>query len=77
MNGPQVVCAGCGSVTTVKKPVCDRCRGLSEELAEPICMLCEAGLPTDKWGQHVTSTGGYAGKCTITSSVPRSTGETT
>jgi hypothetical protein len=25
MNGPELVCAGCGHLTTLFKPVCDRC----------------------------------------------------
>jgi hypothetical protein len=25
MNGPKIVCAGCGEETAMMKPVCDRC----------------------------------------------------
>lgn len=63
MNGPNVVCAGCGKPTTLNKPVCDRClMGITPGAS--FCELCAAGLPTDKHGYyHLTKTGGYAGKC--------------
>lgn len=64
MNGPKIVCAGCGSETTLKKPICDRCMGISEDIADPVCHLCDDAHPLDKTGHfHVTRTGGYVGKC--------------
>lgn len=67
MNGPRVVCFGCGEPTSLSKPICDRCRGLTgvpDSKPEPYCALCERGLPVDKWGLHTSTGGGYAGKCT-------------
>lgn len=66
MNGPQVVCAGCGAPTSIYAPLCKQCaRNYVELVGEiPVCELCEAGLATDKHGYyHLTKTGGYAGKC--------------
>lgn len=64
MRGPGVVCFGCGKPTRLSKPVCDTCRGIAgTPEAGPYCPLCEAGLAVDKFGQHTTKTGGYAGKC--------------
>lgn len=64
MTGPKVVCAGCGSETTLKKPVCNRCMEISEDIAEPVCHLCDQAYALDKTGNlHVTAAGGYMGKC--------------
>lgn len=64
MNGPQIVCAGCGAATGLYAPLCDQCaRNYVELVGEvPSCALCDAGLPV-KHGMHTTKTGGYAGKC--------------
>ena len=75
MNGPKVVCAGCGIEIRVGPPLCPECaarwRG---ELPEVRCSLCDEGLPTDKHGYyHLTKTGGYAGKCTAHTSTPEQT----
>jgi hypothetical protein len=59
----MIVCAGCGSATTATKPICDLCIGIADGIPDPVCMLCEAGLKVDKWGCHLSPTGGYAGKC--------------
>lgn len=75
MNGPQVICAGCGEPTSIHKPVCDACRGLFAEVGHPTCALCESIelpikapiRPADKFGIHYTKDGGYAGKCTAMS----------
>jgi predicted amidophosphoribosyltransferase len=74
MNGPKVVCAGCGSETTVKQPICNRCLGLSEDFPEPVCPLCDEALALDKTGNyHLTQSGGYAGKCLAAGYLGRST----
>lgn len=78
MNGPQVVCAGCGAPTSIYAPLCKECaRNYVELVGEiPTCVLCESRewpinsttvLPADKFGIHYTATGGYAGKCTAMS----------
>jgi len=38
MNGPQLVCAGCGEPTTMFKPICDSCAGSMGEVR--ICHEC-------------------------------------
>lgn len=65
MKGPGVVCFACHKPTTLQKPICDACRGIAgtPDHETPYCSLCEAGLAVDKFGQHTTKTGGYAGKC--------------
>jgi len=38
--------------------------GISEDIAEPVCPLCDEAYALDKTGNlHVTATGGYIGKC--------------
>lgn len=64
MSGPQIICFGCGELTTMQKPVCDNCLRASGQVPVNFCSLCEAGLLRDPHGQHVTTAGGYAGKCT-------------
>lgn len=71
MNGPRIVCAGCGEPTSLYKPVCDDCRALHDEVAagfgvERYCVLCEQGLSVEH-GMHKTKTGGHAGRCTASS----------
>ena len=63
MNGPRPICAGCGCLTTLERPICDDCFEASGGTMTAYCALCEAGLAVDKFGQHTTKTGGYAGKC--------------
>ena len=67
MNGPRIVCAGCGRPTTLAMPICARCGGKSPE---PFCVFCESALnpksvlaPADGNGFHYTKSGGYAGRC--------------
>ena len=69
MNGPQVVCAGCGAPTSIYAPLCKQCaRNYVELVGEiPSCALCDAGLPIGRPGMHCTKTGGYAGRCTAVS----------
>lgn len=67
MNGPRIVCAGCGEPTTEFKPICDKCLTATGETPRAFCALCEAGLVVDKVGVHTTRNGGYAGKCTAVS----------
>lgn len=78
MNGPKLVCAGCAAPTSLGKPVCDDCMGLFAEIGHPVCPLCNSSLygepkvqPADKFGIHYTKAGGYAGRCSATSSEPR------
>lgn len=64
MNGPQVVCAGCGAPTSIYAPLCKQCaRNYVELVGEiPACELCDAGFPVEH-GMHKTKTGGHAGRC--------------
>jgi molybdenum cofactor biosynthesis enzyme MoaA len=66
MNGPNVVCIACGSVTSVHKPFCDDCaRFFVAEVGHmPFCVLCHEGYPLQH-GMHTTKTGGYAGRCAV------------
>lgn len=69
MNGPQIVCAGCGAPTSLGAPVCLKCAaGILN--ADNVCPLCNSALygepkikPADRFGIHYTVNGGYAGKC--------------
>lgn len=63
VSSPTLVCAGCGQPTGLYRPICDDCIRLTGGTPAPVCMLCESGLTKDKHGQHVTKTGGYAGRC--------------
>ena len=73
MNGPSIVCAGCGGPTSMYAPLCEECaRNYIAIVGEiPTCSLCESMQwpikapirPADKFGIHYTLTGGYAGKC--------------
>lgn len=77
MNGPNVVCAGCGAPTGLFAPLCKDCaRNYVELVGEiPTCPLCDSMgwpihapiLPADKFGIHYTKAGGYAGKCSAAS----------
>jgi hypothetical protein len=77
MNGPNVVCAGCGAPTSIYAPLCTECaRNYVALVGEipPVCPLCNSSLygepkikPADKFGIHYTMTGGYAGKCSAAS----------
>lgn len=69
MNGPQVVCMGCGSPTSLYKSFCDDCAAffVNEIGCMPFCVLCHAGFAVEH-GMHKTKTGGYAGPCALTSS---------
>ena len=64
MNGPQVVCIGCGSPTGLNKPFCDDCAKFfaNEVGCVPFCVLCHAGYPLEN-GMHKTKEGGHAGRC--------------
>jgi hypothetical protein len=71
MNGPRPICAGCGELTSVGKPVCDECAGLLGEIGHMYCALCEGAsgrdapiLPANPQGIHYVRGGGYAGRCT-------------
>lgn len=63
MNGPQPICAGCGTATTLFKPVCDDCIRASGQT--PInCVFCLSGhYPEIRHGLHYNDAGGYVGKC--------------
>lgn len=65
MNGPQIVCAGCGAPTSIYAPLCKQCAHNYVELVGeiPSCALCDSGLTVDRHGIHTTKTGGYAGLC--------------
>jgi predicted amidophosphoribosyltransferase len=66
MNGPQIVCAGCGDPTGLYAPLCDQCARNYVELVDevPHCLLCEQGNARDKTGLlHLTASGGYMAKC--------------
>lgn len=67
MNGPRILCAGCGRPTTGINAICDRCMTVGVESGPPVerCGLCERGYARDKWGLHTTKTGGYVGKCEL------------
>jgi hypothetical protein len=64
MNGPRILCAGCGEPTSGINAICDKCMTPAGEVPKAYCALCEAGLPLGRHGMHATPTGGYAGKCT-------------
>jgi predicted amidophosphoribosyltransferase len=72
MNGPNIVCAGCGKPTTLRKPVCDDCMRAGGTTPMEYCPLCVSSLmladspilAADRFGVHYTRAGGYAGKCT-------------
>jgi predicted amidophosphoribosyltransferase len=68
MNGPRILCAGCGAPTGFYEPFCRDCAAffVSECGQMPFCVLCHQGLPVEH-GMHKTPTGGHAGRCTITS----------
>lgn len=70
MNGPRLVCAGCGDPTSLGKPVCDDCMGLMAEVGHPICPLCERGFELTH-GLHTNKDGGYVGRCSHTSLAPQ------
>lgn len=66
MNGPQVVCAGCGAATGLYAPLCDQCAHNYVELVDevPDCMLCNQGTARDSTGLlHLNTRGGYMAKC--------------
>lgn len=67
MNGPEVVCAGCGAPTSIYAPLCKQCaRNYVELVGEiPSCELCDAGFPVEN-GMHKTKSGGHAGRCSAT-----------
>lgn len=67
MNGPNVVCAGCGSPTGIYKPFCDDCARfyVNECGTMPFCVLCHKGFPLEH-GMHKTPSGGHAGRCALT-----------
>ena len=68
MNGPQVVCAGCGTPTSINKPICIDCLGeWGPVVPIDLCALCQGGLALDRGGLHYNREGGYAGKCTANS----------
>ncbi len=60
---PQPICAGCEAPTTIFKPVCDACL-LAAGVRPTTCIFCLHGrLARDAQGNHITDTGGYAGRC--------------
>jgi predicted amidophosphoribosyltransferase len=69
VNGPRLLCFGCGKETTGTKPICDACLIAAGEEPRSFCSLCEASLVTSSGvliavaGIHRTKAGGYAGKC--------------
>lgn len=73
MNGPRIVCAGCGSPTKGLASFCDNClntlramgaAGPRVDTQGEHCLLCEVGNKANRRGLHLTSSGGYMGKCT-------------
>lgn len=71
MNGPRILCAGCGEPTRGINAICDKCMTPPGESGPPVdrCTLCERGYKRDKWGQHTNKHGGYVGKCQLTYAV--------
>lgn len=70
MNGPGLVCAGCGNPASPTKPICDACLRATGQEPRKFCALCERALnrnsdvaAADNFGIHRTVSGGYAGKC--------------
>jgi hypothetical protein len=60
---PQPICVGCGTPTTIFKPVCDECLRAVGEV--PItCVFCLVGRYSVRQGLHYAGDGGYVGKCT-------------
>lgn len=70
MNGPRIVCAGCGSPTSGINAICDGCMGADSGPPVTRCLLCEGGNKANRWGLHLTASGGYMGKCTEFTSLP-------
>jgi predicted amidophosphoribosyltransferase len=68
VNGPNIVCMGCGARTSLYKPFCDDCARffVTEVGVMPFCVLCHQGYPVEH-GMHKTKTGGHAGRCVATS----------
>lgn len=73
MNGPRILCVGCGALTAGINAICDACMTVDNVAPPYVCLLCERGYTRDRWGCHTTATGGYAGKCTAFTSNPEPT----
>jgi len=69
MNGPRIVCAGCGVPVKGIGPFCDNCMGAQSGPPVERCELCEQGYAKDLWGCHTTARGGFVGKCRLPPSI--------